>query len=665
MAEQIEDAPTTTEGTNNEDEVKVGARHSAKDQEMVQNMHDYAVSLGAICDAAKEGKAHSADHSADHPTEPVMVFGGDVKAAEDGHFTGYLIRFTDETSPDLTGDFFTAETDFGSFEGKTVSVYFNHRLPLTTKDGTVIQLDDPIGEGRMMRDAKGILLDAIIHQRNEYERDIVKAGKRHLLGWSSGTASHLVDREQRKGARWIKRWPLGIDASLTPTPAEPRNDVLPIKTYAEGLDGLTLDNVTAEVANHNPMITTGEDNMSTEQKNAPPADATVSPDVFAKLQADVTEIKTRMASFPAIVAGHVTAVPEDERPFKTLASQLMAEVKRATTGIVDPRQEKLNRRYADELKATGMSEGTLADGGALVQTEFSNALLQRAYEQGAIMSRTAKQPIGPNYNAYSALLLDESSRADGSRSGGVQMYWLNEGGTYTASRPKFRRVELKLEKLIGLVYATDENLQDAAQLEGIIAREFPKEFDFKAEDAIINGTGAGMPLGILSSAATVSVAKETGQTAATVVFANIVKMWARMYAPSRANAAWLINQDIEPQLMQLSLPVGTGGLPAYMPANGLSERPFATLMGRPVIPVEYCATLGTVGDIILADLSQYLVVNKGGLDVASSIHVQFLTGEQAFRFTSRLNGAPLWHAALTPKNGTNTLSPFVTLATRA
>ena len=142
-------------------------------------------------------------------------------------------------------------------------------------------------------------------------------------------------------------------------------------------------------------------------------------------------------------------------------------------------------------------------------------------------------------------------------------------------------------------------------------------------------------------------------------------MWARMWAPDRANAVWFINQEIEPQLDKLSIPVGTGGIPVYMPANGLSGSPFSTLKGRPVIPVEYCAALGTAGDILLANFQNYRWIDKAGIQTASSIHVQFLTDEMTFRWVWRCNGAPFDAAALTPYKGSGTLGHFVTVAVRA
>jgi HK97 family phage major capsid protein len=226
-------------------------------------------------------------------------------------------------------------------------------------------------------------------------------------------------------------------------------------------------------------------------------------------------------------------------------------------------------------------------------------------------------------------------------------------------------MSLQLKKLAGVGYATDELLADTTALGNIMTQGFSEELTFLVEDSIINGTGAGQPLGVLGSNALVTVAKETGQAAATLVTANIFKMWSRMWSRSRANAVWFVNQDIEPQLLSLDMPVGTGGMPVYLPANGISGAPFGTLLGRPIVPIEYCATLGTVGDVILADLSQYVMIEKGGLQAETSIHVQFLTDETAYRFVYRVDGQPAWHDTLTPFKGSSTQSPFVALATRA
>ena len=85
----------------------------------------------------------------------------------------------------------------------------------------------------------------------------------------------------------------------------------------------------------------------------------------------------------------------------------------------------------------------------------------------------------------------------------------------------------------------------------------------------------------------------------------------------------LRNQDTWPQLAGLSRAVGTGGALVYNPPAGVSQAPYATLYGAPIIEVEYASTLGTVGDIILADFGQYQMISKGGMQSDESIHVRF------------------------------------------
>ena len=349
--------------------------------------------------------------------------------------------------------------------------------------------------------------------------------------------------------------------------------------------------------------------------------------------------------------------PANEKPFKSLGEQLAAVLKASRPGA-----ETDNRLHF--LNQAGLNEGVPSEGGFLVQTDFVSELLKRTYELGALASRARKIGVSANANGLTMNAIAETSRATGSRWGGVQSYWLHEAGTKTASMPAFRQIELKLKKLIGMCYATDELLQDTSALESIISQAFAEDFAWMVDNAIYRGTGVGQPLGITGHAATVAVGAEPGQAANTILYENIVNMYSRMFARSRGNAVWFINQDIEPQLFTMSLAVGVGGVPVYMPAGGASASPYGTLMGRPVIPIEHASTLGTVGDITLADLSQYLMIDKGGIQSASSIDVRFVYDETAFRFVYRCDGQPMWDAALTPANGTNTLSPFVQLATR-
>jgi hypothetical protein len=157
-----------------------------------------------------------------------IAHGSAIKTLDNGRIGGYLVTYGSPEQTDLSGDFFTKDTDFG-FEGELkTAIYFNHRLPLKTRDGGFFVVKSKIGEGTLTKDEQGILIDAILYNRAEYEQAL------HALGWSSGTAEHLVEAERVGKAHWLKTWPLGLDASITPTPAEPRNSVaLPLKALLD------------------------------------------------------------------------------------------------------------------------------------------------------------------------------------------------------------------------------------------------------------------------------------------------------------------------------------------------------------------------------------------------------------------------------------------------
>lgn len=310
---------------------------------------------------------------------------------------------------------------------------------------------------------------------------------------------------------------------------------------------------------------------------------------------------------------------------------------------------------------TGLNTDVASEGGFLVGQERSSTILQRTYQVGQVLQRVTRLPIGPGSNGMKLPAIDETSRADNSRYGGIVSGWLGQGNTLSSGKPKFREIDLKLRKVGAFVYATDEQLADAIALEGWINRYLPLELSFRAEDAVINGTGGNQPQGARNSGAVITV---TRNTASRVLYEDVSAMWLRMWAPCRTNAVWLVDQSVEGELEQLAIAIGTAGVlaPIYKPAGSTPGQPFATLYGRPIIPVEYCATLGTSGDITLVDLSEYTLIDKGAVEQAVSLHVAFLTDEQVFRFIYRVDGQMNWNAALTPKSGGGTLSCVVVLS---
>jgi len=348
--------------------------------------------------------------------------------------------------------------------------------------------------------------------------------------------------------------------------------------------------------------------------------------------------------------------PED-RKFNSFGEQLQA-VHRAAIGThTDPRLGREDRAVS------GHSEGVPADGGFLVQSDFAAGIFKHAHDIGVFFPRCQNTPV--QGNGLTINVVDESSRVAGSRWGGVLAYWKPEAGTATAQEVKLAQIELKLRKLIAISYATDELLEDTSALGPMISQAFAEEISFMVDDALFRGDGAAMPLGIINAACFVSQAIESGQDADTLVYENLVNMWSLLPPRSQQNAVWQIPQDALPQLMLMTLDVGTAGVPVYLPPGGASGAPYGTIFGRPVIVNEFSPALGDANDVTLADWSQYQVITKGGLKAANSAHVKFAEDEMAFRFTYRVDGQPLWKSAVTPFKSSNDISPFIGLAERA
>ena len=580
--------------------------------------------------------------------ETLVFYGGEVKALGDGKIAGYLVRYGSPKDVDLEGDFFSKETDLGIEDGSRLPLYYQHGM-----DGTL--KTRKIGKGLIKFDDVGAWLDAQLEMRDEYEKalyELVEAGK---LGYSSGAAGHLVAREQ-VGKSWhIKSWPIG-EASLTPTPAEPRNSVMSIKSLLTSEQAEVSDTDDAEKVKNKTIV---EETITMEEKDITALVEGVATKTAEAMSAKIAETVEEQikALRPDVTAGNADVqVIEDEadkaarlNPFKSLG-EMLVEVRKATVwpNLTD------NRLFS--AKSSGLNEATPSQGGFLVQQTLASGLLEATWGLGQVLQYFKPMSIGPNSNGMLFNAVDESTRVDGSRGGGVLGYWLEEGGDKTATKPKFRQINLKLKKVAAAMYATDELLDDAVALESWIMRYVPDELRFKVEDAIIEGNGVGKPLGILQNGAG-SFVSATRLNATQINDADIVQMWAQRYTGVN-DYVWFGNAEIGPYLHQMTLST----TPSYMPAGGRSGAPYATLMGRPYHDIEYCPALGTLGDLMLVSPSQYSLISKGGIQAASSIHVQFLNDETTFRFVYRVDGTPNWNSAVTPFKGSATVSPFVGLA---
>jgi len=305
---------------------------------------------------------------------------------------------------------------------------------------------------------------------------------------------------------------------------------------------------------------------------------------------------------------------------------------------------------------TDFHKSTGSDEGRMIPPAFRNEIWEAVDNQDqSLINEVDTEPTSSN---SVGIITDESTPWGSS---GVQARWRSEAEQMTASKLATKEELAKLDEIFVFVLATEELLSDAPRLTARIQKKAPMALTYKLNEAIVNGTGAGTPLGWMKSGALVSVAKETGQAAATVVAANVAKMFARQINPGRA--VWKVNQDVLPQLLTMTL--GNNAVYA-LPQNGFVNAPGGFLLGRPVQFLENCETLGTKGDIQFVDPKGYYAARRqNDVDYAESIHLFFDYNIRAFRFILRILGQPYLSAPISPAKGSNTRSHFVSLDTRA
>jgi HK97 family phage major capsid protein len=324
---------------------------------------------------------------------------------------------------------------------------------------------------------------------------------------------------------------------------------------------------------------------------------------------------------------------------------------------------EIDQRLLPLRQATAGSDeqSTISDpyGGFLVPVGFIPDFLKVTPEGDILAPFTRKIPMTqPTVKLPARTDKDHTT----SVSGGLVVGRKPETVAATASRMQTEQIVLSANIMIGLTYATEEILTDSAvAFAALLASSFTEEFAAQHMRERISGTGTGEFEGVLNSPALISVAKTTGQAAKTIVLENIVQMRSQCW--NYARAIWLANQDTLPQLMLLNQQVGVAGTGMIWLPSARDMEP-DRLLGRPLFFSEFCATLGSVGDIILADWSQYLEGEYQPLQSAESIHVRFTNHERTFKFWKRGDARSWWRAALTPAKSSKQLSPCVTLSAR-
>jgi len=319
----------------------------------------------------------------------------------------------------------------------------------------------------------------------------------------------------------------------------------------------------------------------------------------------------------------------------------------------------------DELGGLHMTAGgdeqavfTDPNGGFLVPEGFSPTLLQVDPEEDYLGGRVLRIPM-------QTPVVKIPARADKNHTtsvaGGLTISRRPESVAGATSQMSFEQVILEANSVFGGAYVSEELLMDSPiSFVAILSKGFDQQWQYFETNERLNGTGTGERLGVNNAGCLIAVAKETGQATKTVVYQNILKMRSRCWKYSRA--IWLANHDTYPQLATLNQAVGTGGQLVWQ-TGAQNDRP-DMLLGRPLYFSEFPNTVGSQGDLVLGVWDEYIEGTYQPLQSAESIHVRFLNNERTFKFWKRDAGSPWWRTTLTPKQGANTLSPFVVLAAR-
>lgn len=285
----------------------------------------------------------------------------------------------------------------------------------------------------------------------------------------------------------------------------------------------------------------------------------------------------------------------------------------------------------------GLSENSDVDGGFLVPEELKAEILSYAIEESIIRPRATV--INMTRDKVAWPVLDQSS----SNLAGVSISWGDESTAFSSTSPTFKKIQLNANKMLGYSLVPNEILDDSVvNLANFLVGWFGKAMAYEEDYRFLRGTGAGQPLGIITDPNVPTVDRTT---ASYIKGTDIDAMWEKLPAWAEQNAAWITTKEGMKHLMRIRSGVYNATTTSIDETKGdlLFLRSYvegvpSTMLGRPVLITDKLPAVGTQGDLILADLSQYYIGDRQGFAVDVSPHVRFNYDELAFRFKKRVDG---------------------------
>ena len=614
-----------------------------------------------------------------------VYFGDSVKALGEGKVGGYLVRFGGR---DLTGDYFTEKTYLGKHEGDGMDCMFHHGIPLKADlAGFSDYLFAPLAT---KRDQIGIWAETVLNISDDYERKVYELAEAGKLGWSSGAAGHTV-RKTADGE--IKRWVIA-EGSLTPSPAEPRNRTMTIKSLIDKETGdveqkpdieLPADDETAETptelinSRHEKdeqpeaqTTGTGDEPVSSAveaTENTSTADERIV-DIQVLENKDMTEAQQPPveSSFEAQmksmgeqlnnITKFLDNMPVSQNPGYVTADGGKADKNIKSFGdyLVAVRRND-TKRLEEIYEVKAMTEDNGSSGGYLIPDEYQSRLLQVAAQNSQIVAQVEEVPVTSPTGKIPALdMFFTPTAGDGQTAlaGGLNPAAIAESGAYSSSDAGVELVEWRIGKIGFKTTVSNELMTDSPiSMEALLTRLAGIAIGAKTESYVLRGNGVNVPLGILNAPCAVP---QSAANTNTFAYADASSMISKHLATS-SKVFWLMHKSTIPDVTKFE--VGTGG--AVWMANVSAGMGSMPLLGYPILFSEHLPKADSSGHVILADLGAYLLFTKGAMTVAYSEHADFANGNVVWRFDRRLDGQPWMKAAVTDANpgGSYITSPFV------
>lgn len=304
-----------------------------------------------------------------------------------------------------------------------------------------------------------------------------------------------------------------------------------------------------------------------------------------------------------------------------------------------------------------MYEASGAAGGYLVPQEHVTRLLEVAGEQSQVYSRVTKIPVNSDAGDFPVLNVFAAPTAGAGGTygaAGVVVDTVPELATLPESQPTFENLEWRVHKIGGIVEVSNELIADSAvSIEALLRKLFSVRIASQNERNILRGSGAGEPLGILNSPVAVGITTATDNVFA---YADALAMWARFKAFGGGSPVWIMHPSVLPDLGVMTV---ASGSPVVWAGNLANGQP-SSLLGYPILLSEHMPQANN-DDVLLADMSAYVMFERQGLSVAYSEHASFEKDAGVWRFTVRNDGQPWYRGPVTLADPTGgyTLSPFI------